>query len=67
MDAVTVLVVLLILPAFTVLLIYAISASCRAKQARAQLAQMLGLTLIEPEKGQLPPDSRLSRRVNRAL
>ena len=59
MDMVTLLVVLVILLAFTGLLVWSIASSRKQGQARAQLAQTLGLTGVEPDETLLAQISAL--------
>lgn len=64
MDMVTLLVVLVILLAFTGLLVWSIANSRKQGQARAQLAQTLGLTGVEPDETLL---AQITNCINRAL
>lgn len=50
METVTLLVLLLVLLAFTALLIFSIRAGRKTRQAQAQIAQTLGVTPVEPDE-----------------
>lgn len=59
MEITAILIVVLILLAFTGLLIFSITTSRRAKEARAQMAQTLGVTPVEPDAALLAEISAL--------
>lgn len=59
MESITLVIVLLILLVFTGLLVFSITSSRRAKEARAQMAQTLGMTPVEPDESLLAQISAL--------
>lgn len=59
MEALTLVVVLLILLVFTGLLIFSITTSRKAKEAKAQIMQTLGMTPVEPDETLLTEISAL--------
>lgn len=53
MENITILVILFVLLVFAGLLVFSITSSRRAKEAKAQMAQTLGMTPVEPLPGAL--------------